>query len=428
MELGQTPSAVDLVPGSVAGVRAVAEEWKARSAAAARVRDDLRGVDDGGTWKGAAYEAYLERFQRQRLHWRDADDGLLAGAVALFTWADALEWAQEEAARAITLWDEAERQAVAAAVAHEAYVRELRVGLGLRGAEVDVPFVDPSGPAHDAAREVLFNARMTLDVYARDCAARLEEAADAARMPLTEEEAGEETRRLITLAAVEVAVIHPFRATMDALSVAAQTLWENPDIILELLGGVAAVVGGGAMMGGGGGLALTGVGAVPGGGLAWAGAGVAAAGFAAAGFAATRWANEAAGNAAERHAPHPIHGGRNVLGRYNGDGQRPWVDTEKIGLDRVVARLDVEIIRDKVRSTVEGLRRPGASVDQPRYFDGLFRNVDGTYTAVEVKGGTGTRNAAQSSFDSTVSPERPATAVLNGEKIRIVRVILETVR
>lgn len=427
MELGQTPSAVDLVPGSVAGVRAVAEEWKARSVAAARVRDDLRSVDDGGTWKGAAYEAYVERFERQRLHWRDADDGLRAGAVALFTWADALEWAQEEAARAITLWDEAERQAVAAAVAHEAYVRELRVGLGLRGAEVDVPFVDPSGPAHDAAREVLFNARMTLDVYARDCAARLEEAAGAARMPLTEEEAGEETRRRITLAAVDMAVVHPFRATMDALSVAAQTLWENPDLILEMLGGTAAVVGGGAMMGGGGALAITGVGAAPGGGLAWAGAGVAAAGFAVAGLAATRWANEAAGNAAERHAPHPDHPGRDVLGQFNGDGQRPWVDSEKIGLDQVAEQRGVDVIRDKLRAIIEGYRKPGATADQHRYYDGLYENPDGTYTAIEVKSGGARRDTAQQGFDATVSPDRPATAVLNGEKIQIVRVVLKEV-
>ena len=194
-----------------------------------------------------------------------------------------------------------------------------------------------------------------------------------------------------------------------------------------MLGGVAMVVGGGIMFGSGGALAVTGVGTVPGGGLAWAGAGVAAAGLTAAGLAAGRWMSETAANASAR-APHPIYGGRNVRGEYNGDGQRPWVDTEKIGLDRVAERRRVEVIRDKVRATIEGLRRPGAAFDQSRYFDGLFRNADGTYTAIEIKGGTGSRSAAQASFDSTVSPERPATAILNGEKIRIVRVILETVK
>jgi hypothetical protein len=66
MELGQTQSPVDLVPGSASEVRATAEAWKARSAEADRVRDDLATVDDAGTWKGAAYDAYLERFERQQ--------------------------------------------------------------------------------------------------------------------------------------------------------------------------------------------------------------------------------------------------------------------------------------------------------------------------------------------------------------------------
>lgn len=132
MELGQTQSPIDLIPCSAGEVRATAEAWKARSVAATQVRDDLTKLDDGGTWKGEAYDAYLERFDRQLLHWKNAGDWLQAGARALFTWADALEWAQDEAARAITLWNEAEQQAAAALVAHRVQMRELRVGQGLR--------------------------------------------------------------------------------------------------------------------------------------------------------------------------------------------------------------------------------------------------------------------------------------------------------
>ncbi len=132
MELGQTGSATALIPGSPGEVRATAEAWKAHGVAAARVHDQLATLDDEGTWTGEAYDAYLTRFDRQLLHWSNAGDGLREGAHALFTWADALEWAQEEAARAITLWDEAEQQAATALAAHRAYVRELRVGQGLR--------------------------------------------------------------------------------------------------------------------------------------------------------------------------------------------------------------------------------------------------------------------------------------------------------
>ena len=264
MELGQTQSAVDLVPGSVTDVRATAEAWKARSAEATRLRDDLATLDDDGTWKGAAYDAYLDRFERQLLHWRHAGEWLQAGASALFTWADALQWAQDEADRAITLWNDAEQQAAAALTAHRAHVRDLRVGQGLRHPEADVPFVDPSGPGHNEAREVLFNARMTLEVYARDCAIRLDEAADAARMPLTDAEAATQTQHVMTEAIFTLAVAQPFQATMDMLAISAQTLWEHPDIILELLGGAATFLGGAAVAAGGGAISVTGVGALAG--------------------------------------------------------------------------------------------------------------------------------------------------------------------
>ena len=423
MELGQTRSAVDLVPGSVAGVRARAEEWKARGVGADRVRVGLSGVDDDGTWKGDAYDAYLERFERQLLHWKGAGAGLLAGAVALFTWADALEWAQDEADRAIGLWEAAEQQAVTARGAHEAYVRELRVGLGLRGAEVDVPFVDPSGPAHEAAREVLFNARATLEVFARDCAERLDEAAGAAAMPLTEEEAGEEARRAVTVAAVDVTVVQPFQATMDALSAAAQTLGEHPDIILEMLGGVATVVGGGALIVGGGGVSLTGVGAVAGVPAVAEGVVVAGAGAALVGDAAGRWFQESHG-AAERVRGVDRGDGRDYAGTFaKGQQNKPWVDKEKIELDKVANDNAAELLRRKTKVDYDGSPQDG------RYYDGLMKNDDGpnTYTGVEVKSGSAidTYNRpgnTQKQFDDAVRAGTPAYGKLNGEEIVITRV------
>jgi hypothetical protein len=59
-----------------------------------------------------------------------------SAANALGNYANALEWAQAEAARAIELWNAAEAQAAAALVQHEEYVRGLRRGQGLRHVEV----------------------------------------------------------------------------------------------------------------------------------------------------------------------------------------------------------------------------------------------------------------------------------------------------
>lgn len=114
--------------------------------------------------------------------------------------------------------------------------------------------------------------------------------------------------------------------------------------------------------------------------------------------------------------------GRDERGRFIGDGNRPWVDREQIGLDNVAEREGVDIIRDQVAA------RTSVTGDQVRYYDGLFPNSDGTYTGIEVKSGSADRNAAQRLFDGTVSVETPAKANLpNVGPISIVKVILERV-
>lgn len=419
MELGQTQSAIDLVPGAVSDVRAAAEAWKARSTEATRVRDDLATLDDDGTWKGAAYDAYLERFERQLLHWRRAGEWLLAGASALFTWADALQWAQDEANRSITLWNEAEQQAAAALTAHRAHVRELRVGQGLRRPEADVPFVDPSGPAHDEAREVLFAARATLEVYARDCAIRLDEAADAARMPLTDAEAATQTQHAMTEVIFTLAVVQPFQATMDMLAISAQTLWEHPDIILELLGGAATFLGGAALAAGGGAITVTGVGALAGSpALVVAGVGVAGAGATMMGDAAGRWLNKSQSTRGIDRGD-----GRDEAGTFaQGQEVKLWDVKEKAELDKFARENDADVIRTKVKVDYENSPQNG------RKYDGLVKNNDGTntYTGIEVKSGSAVDRYGPSNtqwqFDQAVRNGTPARGKLDGEDIVVTRV------
>lgn len=435
-ELGMTNDPVALIPGSYAAAHTVASAWRSRSEAATTLRDGLRGLEVDSAWTGYPYEKYLERAEYVRSSWQRCGEHLMSGAAALSAYGDALRWAQEEAARAIDLWEQAEAATIASHQEHRVKVRELERDLGLRHVELDVPFVDGGADLRAQAVEVLTNARGVLDRYAVDAANAIHEAADAA--PLETPKQAESTKNWAVAGAIgtvmfETAVLNPAIDQLNFIASMGNALINHPDILLELLGGVALVVGGGTMIGGGGALALTGVGAAPGGGLAWAGVGVAGAGLAAAGHASTRWMNEATGDDAtrivERPPPHPEHGGRDVLGQYNGDGQRPWVDTEKIGLDDVAEKRGVDIIRDKVRATIEGYHhRSDATSEQHRYYDGLYKNPDGTYTGIEVKGGTGSRDAAQRGFDSTVSPDRPATATLNGEKISITRVILKEVQ
>ncbi|KQR36481.1 putative T7SS-secreted protein [Microbacterium sp. Leaf159] len=433
-ELGATTDPVALVPGSWAAAHTVAAAWRSRSEAATALHDGLRRLEVDSAWTGHPYEKYLERAEYVRSSWQKCSEHLMNGAAALSAYGDALRWAQDEAARAIDLWEQAEAATIASRQEHQMKVRELERDLHLRPVELDVPFIDGGADLRAQAVDVLTNARGVLNRYAVDAANAIHDAADAA--PLQTPKQAEGAKNWAVAGAIgtvmfETAVLNPAIEQLNFIASMGTALINHPDILLELLGGVALVVGGGTMIGGGGALALTGVGAAPGGGLAWVGVGVAGAGLAAAGHAGTRWMNEATGDdavsIAQRPPPHPEHGGRDVLGHYNGDGQRPWVDTEKLGLDRVAESTGADIVRDKVRATIEGFRQPGATSDQHRYFDGLFSNGDGTWTAIEVKGGTGSRDAAQRGFDAMVSVERPATATLNGQTIRIVDVILKHV-
>lgn len=119
--------------------------------------------------------------------------------------------------------------------------------------------------------------------------------------------------------------------------------------------------------------------------------------------------------------------GRDDYGHFVGSDARPWVDKEGQGLDLIERRTGAAVVRDQVNASIPGHNKPGSDVPQVRRFDGLFPNRDGTWTGVEVKSGSATRNQAQQSFDDAISPDNPALAVLRGEQIRIVDVILQEV-
>ncbi|WP_431075154.1 putative T7SS-secreted protein [Microbacterium phyllosphaerae] len=430
-----TTDPVALVPGSYAAAHTVASAWRSRSEAATELRDGLRGLEVDSAWTGYPYDRYLERAEYVRSSWEQSGEQLMNGAAALSAYGDALRWAQEEAARAIDLWEQAEAATITSRAAHRVKVRALESDLHLRHVELDVPFIDGGADLRAQAVEVLTNARGVLDRYAVDAANAIHDAADAA--PLQTPKQADSAKHWAAAGAIgavmfETAVLNPAIEQLNFITSMGTALINHPDILLELLGGVALVVGGGTMIGGGGALALTGVGAAPGGGLAWAGVGVAGAGLAAAGHAGSRWMNEATGDDAvsvvQRPAPHPEYGGRDVKGQYNGDGQRPWEDWEKIGLEEVAEDTGADVISTKVRTTIEGYHhKPDATADQVRTYDGLIRNPDGTYVGVEVKSGSGSQNAAQRGFDGTVSRETPATGVLNGQRIEIVQVLLKKV-
>lgn len=92
-------------------------------------------------------------------------------------------------------------------------------------------------------------------------------------------------------------------------------------------------------------------------------------------------------------------GGRDKSGRFTGKGGY-GKDYEKHGLDEVEKDFGRKVIRKQVRAHVK-------DSDHHRYYDGLIKNPDGTYTAIEIKGGTATRSAQQRGFDALVTPTPP---------------------
>lgn len=427
MELGQTQNAVDLIPGSPSNARDGAAKWRDTATRAGDTRAAFAKLDDDGSWSGAAYDKYVERFEQQLSYWQTTSDTFTAAANALDNYAGALEWAQGEAALAIELWNAAEAESAAALAEHKEYVSSLRQGTGIRHVEVDVPFVDPSGPAHREAQAVLANARYQLDVLATGYANTIGEAGEAAPLPLTPEQAQQAATDAVVRTVIEVAVVQPFLSSLNFLGGIAQTLWEHPDLVLELLGGIIGIVGGGALIVGGGGLEVVTVGAgtpvaVP----AIAGGVVAAAGGATLlNDSLNRMFNEA--KTTGRQPGVDRGDGRDDGGHWTSrDPDAPIPDyalKEKQGVDQVAEELDVNVIRDRVNVDYPGSPQSG------RYYDGLYRNPDGTYTGVEVKSGGSNLDYqrpgnVQRQFDSQVSPDNPAVGYLNGEEVKVIEVIV----
>ncbi|WP_297743380.1 hypothetical protein [uncultured Tessaracoccus sp.] len=116
-------------------------------------------------------------------------------------------------------------------------------------------------------------------------------------------------------------------------------------------------------------------------------------------------------------APHPKYPDRNADGTYRGgDAPNGGKVAEQRRLDLLERRYG-RIERRQVKSTV-----PGSN--HGRFYDGLAKNPDGTYTAIEVKSGNARLTPQQREFDTLVSRENPARAKLDGKEIVITKVIL----
>ncbi|MFJ4037100.1 WXG100 family type VII secretion target [Microbacterium sp. NPDC090007] len=418
MELGQTTDPLDLVPGSVADLDGSVRAWRGRAETAQEIAGRLRAMAPPDGWEGVSAEAFAAKVPEAAGQWEQVAANLQNAADALDRYATVLGWAQQKAADAIAMWDAARAQTMAGIESYRAAERKA-AGTGI------VPmYVDAGASERADARGLLEYARAEAR-DAGDSAARTTESLVPARA-VTWNEVG-----AVFLATLAVQGQIQWDALADLVNGAASVgnaITQNPDALFALLGGGALALGGGAAAVGGGGLAATGVGAVPGGAAVAGGVAAAGTGGALAALGASRLAGEAAGSAGAMlmEKQHGVDRGdsRDDFGQFaHGQEVKPWVDKELKGLDEIEEQLGTPVTRDSVAASILGS-------SQKRFFDGLFRNPDGTWTAVEVKSGSAFARCVrgeggQRAFDDSISLDSPAVARLNGERIEIVRVILK---
>lgn len=420
MELGQTSDPVDLVAGSVAGIDEFTARWRARARIADSIATRLRRLEAPSGREGTAAAGFASRLPTAFAQWEQLSQSLTTAADASDQYATVLGWAQQKAADAIAMWEAAEAQTAAG-------IERYRQAERQAGATGIVPFYTDAGAVtRSDAQSLLAYARSEV----RDAG---DAAADAVTAitpppPLTWEGTG--TLFLASLAAQGQIQWDTLAALVNGAASVGNAILRNPDALLAILGGGALMLGGGATALGGGGLAATGVGSVPGGAAVYGGIAAAGTGGALAAAGVSKLAGEAAGSAGvmlmEKNHGVDRGDGRDDYGQFaKGQSTKPWVDKEKQGLDEVEVDVGEEMIRTKARSSVEGS-------PQQRYFDGYYKNADGSYTAVEVKSGSAldrylSNEGNQKAFDDAISAENPAHVTLNGEKVLITNVRVQKV-
>ncbi|MFI5931684.1 putative T7SS-secreted protein [Actinoplanes sp. NPDC051494] len=172
-ELGETSDPKALVPGEPVTVRANVTTLRARSKNAESAGDGLIDIDTGA-WQGKAGDGFRDKFSYEPNKWYEASNSLEAAASSLSTYADVLEWAQEQATEAIRLWNDAQARSQQARQAYDDAVAQATPQ------QTVAPFVDAGEPGRQLARDTLSAARNQVTSTGSAAARILTAEADAA--------------------------------------------------------------------------------------------------------------------------------------------------------------------------------------------------------------------------------------------------------
>ncbi|MFD9270055.1 putative T7SS-secreted protein [Streptomyces goshikiensis] len=166
--LGQSDQANELVHGSPSAIRESAKHFADFHTAFDRVGQGMKALDSGH-WKGAAADAFRQKFAMHPGDWMRAADACATAGKVLISYADTVEWAQQQAAAAITLYQQGEQASKEADETHEARSAAFKanVAAGRDAGPEPVKGADPGDGPRARAEEVLNEARHQRDEAAR---------------------------------------------------------------------------------------------------------------------------------------------------------------------------------------------------------------------------------------------------------------------
>ena len=182
-ELGETSDPKRLVPGDVGSVTRTMWSMRSYGDSLSEAGTGLSRIDTQDGWRGEAADQFRDRFHGEPRKWLEAGDSFHSAANALDSYASTLQWAQQEADGAVSLWNQGEADTATAKAEHARAVAQAqqdardRTARGLPTSPITIPFSDPGEAKRAAARQKLNDARSRL----REAGDRAERAVGAAR-------------------------------------------------------------------------------------------------------------------------------------------------------------------------------------------------------------------------------------------------------
>ncbi|MFF5274067.1 putative T7SS-secreted protein [Streptomyces sp. NPDC000133] len=162
-QLGQSEQADELIHGNASKINASVKNLRDFKAAFDLVGRGMKGLDSSH-WKGAAADAFREKFTTLPTDWLRAADAFDDAAGALEAYATTVAWAQGKAQEAIALYKQGNETSKSAATAYD---REVDAYKDAYDSKDPLPepgtFVDPGTAQRDRAQEILADARSQRD-------------------------------------------------------------------------------------------------------------------------------------------------------------------------------------------------------------------------------------------------------------------------